>query len=256
MTDETRRLLDSIRKGAETQEATVEGWSRESHGLDADQRYRAFEEMLEEDFWFWLPVICKMLTEEIGGPCFMPMIDQLSDRVDQKMAEEIFWSGLVDGGETRPRSALEHSKELIQEDRLVMAIFASALLAGSARTSPEDTLETVGTLWFTSRSAPRLAALKSMAIALNEKTLPEEELLDMILSRPIPEDNDLRSSYSMVLRLLHPLQRDAMESRLRELLRSSPPEIRDQVIHDISVLESISVDTRLLLEEYTGGPRS
>ncbi len=252
MTDETRRLLDSIRRGAENQEATVEGWSRESHGLDADQRYRAFEEMLEEDYWFWLPVICRMLCEEIGGPLFMPMIDQLSDRVDQKLAEEIFWSGLVKGGEARPRSALEHSKELIEEDNMVMAVFASALLAGAARTSPEKVIGIVGTFWLSPDTPSRLAALKTMSIALNEKTLPAEELLDMILSKPIPKENDLRSSYSMVLRLLHPLQRDPMESRLRELLRSSPPHIRHQVIHDISVLDRISIDTRVLLKEYTG----
>ncbi|HUV24610.1 MAG TPA: hypothetical protein VMW26_04185 [Methanomassiliicoccales archaeon] len=248
--EEIRELLNAIRADSGSHEALIVNWDERSLQMSSEERTAAFSMMLVTDFWFWLPVVCRMLELEIGGPDFMPMIEELSRKVNENLAGEMFWSGLVDGAEKKPYEALVQANELLSEEKEVTAIFASALLGGAARSDPEKVLGVLREQFSSRAPSRRSAAMRTFNIALNEETLPGEDVLDIVLSHPIPKEDDLRSTYSMTLRLLHPFGPEPTESRLRELLRSSPSKIRMQVAYDISVLGEISEDTKLLLAEY------
>jgi hypothetical protein len=251
MNEEIDAILENIRGESEGQEDRINRWIELGSGLDSDQRYAAVERMMAQDLWFWLPVICRILDEEIHGPHFLPIIDLLSNRIGENVAREIFWSGLVDAGQRRPEEAIQHARELTMEGSWLKAVFASALLAGAARDSPDEVLALLPSIYGSEEPSTRSIALLTMNITLNESTLPKEDLLDIVLSHPIPREEKLRLSYSMTLRLLHPLNRDATESRLRELLRSSSERVREQVMHDLGVLDRVSIDTRTLMDEYS-----
>lgn len=252
---EIGEILYTIRSDSESHEALIVNWDERSLQMSSEERTTAFSMMLETDFWYWLPVVCHVLESEIGSPDFMPMIEKLSRKVNEKLAGEMFWSGLVDGAEKKPYEALSHAKDLLSEEKEVTAIFASALLGGAARSDPDEVLGLLREQFSSNAPSRRSAAMRAINIALNEETLPGEDVLDIVLSHPIPKENDLRSTYSMTLRLLHPFGPEPTESRLRELLRSSPPTIKMQVAYDISVLGEISEDTRLLLGEYLSDER-
>lgn len=246
-----RDLLDEIKSESGNQDELIANWKRRSPKLSGEERLSAFNAMVEIDFWLWLPVVCQALEGEVGSPRFMPMISKLSSRINDKLAGEIFWSGLVDGAERMPKEAISHSNELLEDGSEISAIFSSALLAGAARREPEEVMSILSELLAHPSPARRSAALRTMNIALNEGTLSGEGVLDIVLSNPIPKEAGIRSSYSMTLRLLHEFNTEATESRFRELLRSSPEWVRMQVIYDISVIGDISEETKALLDEYS-----
>jgi hypothetical protein len=250
-----REILNAIREGSGSHEDLIFNWDERNLQMSSGERMAAFSIMLDADFWYWLPVICHVLESEIGDRDFMTMIKKLSQTVNENLAGEMFWSGLVDGAEKKPYEALAHANELLSEEREVMAIFASALLGGAARSDADKVLGMLREQFSSSAPSRRSAAMRAVNIALNEETLPGEDVLEIVLSHPIPKEDNLRSTYSMTLRLLHPFGPEPTESRLRELLRSSPPTIRMQVAYDISVLGEISEDTKLLLGEYLSDER-
>jgi hypothetical protein len=244
-------LLHQIRSESTSQDELIANWKRRGPNLSEEERLSAFDAMVEADFWLWLPVICQALEAEVGGSRFMPMISKLSGRINEKLAGEIFWSGLIDGAERMPREAISQSDELLEDGSEISAIFSSALLAGAARREPERVMGILSDLLASPSTSRRSAALRTMNIALNELTLSGEGVLDIVLSNPIPKEAGLRSSYSMTLRLLHEFDTEATESRFRELLRSSPDWVRMQVIYDLSVIGDISEETKALLDEYS-----
>lgn len=248
---EVKKLLDSIRSEAGSQQSLIDIWDRRRITLKPELRFQAFSYMMKGDFWFWLPLICHMLDREIGGPYFMTMIQSLAGHVNEKLAGEIFWSGLVDGGKRMPEDAIASARGLLAEKREANAIFASSLLAGAARTRPDEVIDILLSLFGSPEPTRRSAAYRTANITMREGTLPGEKIADIVLSYPIPSESGLRSTYSMTLRLIHPFNQEAVESRFREMLRSSPDYLRMQVIYDISVLKDISEETKILLDEYT-----
>lgn len=241
-------ILKQMKKSPGSDEEMIQKWLTYSEELKDEERLDLLNVMVENDLWFWMPVISFELGRDFGRPLFMQMVSLIASRLDARLAGEIYWEHLVHAGRRMPAEVEPAVRELISRKEGVSDAFASALLAGMMKVEKEKAMELLKQLlgeW-----DAITVAMKSMIIAIKEGDMDAQEAGPLVLSIRTPAKPHAQSAYSMALRLVHEYAPEEVERRFMELIPQAVEWVKWQALYDFGAIQELSDAGKKWLKTY------
>lgn len=243
-------ILKQMMVGPEPEEEIVRKWLIYSDDFTDEERLDFLTLMVENDLWLWMPVISFELGMAFGKPLFMQMVEQISDRLDPRIAGEIYWEHLIHAGQRLPAEVGPTVKILISRKEGVSDAFASALIAGLMKVEKEKATELLNHI--SGGAGPITVALRSIIISTKEWDMNVRDAGPLVLSMKLPAHPHAQSVYSMALRLVHEYAPEEVERRFMELIPQAVDWVKWQALYDFAAIPGLSDKSKRWLKTRYG----